>query len=105
MAAVSNAQPRHASGARAGSRCGKPAARAGPARMARRPDGHIPGPIPAEPQSRPSMSCTPLRVLIAGGGVAALEAVLALRALAGERVRLELLAPGEDFVQRPSSVL
>src|SRR6478735_10682853 len=47
----------------------------------------------------------PLRVLVAGGGVAAIEAVLGLRALAGERVNIELLAPGGDFIERPSSVL
>jgi sulfide:quinone oxidoreductase len=48
---------------------------------------------------------TPLRVLVAGGGVAAVEAVLALRALAADRVEVELLAPGDDFVHRPASVL
>src|SRR4051794_12677569 len=51
------------------------------------------------------MSSIPLRVLIAGGGVAAVEAALALHALARERVRIELLAPSGAFVQRPSSVL
>jgi sulfide:quinone oxidoreductase len=45
------------------------------------------------------------RVLIAGGGVAALEATLALRALAGDRVDVELLAPNSDFVYRPTSVV
>jgi sulfide:quinone oxidoreductase len=40
-------------------------------------------------------------VLIAGGGVAALEAVLALEALAGARVRMELLTPADEFVFRP----
>jgi len=45
------------------------------------------------------------RVLIAGGGVAALEALLALRDLAGERLELCLLAPVRDFVYRPLSVL
>jgi sulfide:quinone oxidoreductase len=40
-------------------------------------------------------------VLIAGGGVAALEAALALEKLAGARVRLELLAPSREFVFRP----
>src|SRR5262245_52752521 len=45
-----------------------------------------------------------MRVLIAGGGVAALEAALALRALAADRVRVELLAPGTQFSHRPSSV-
>jgi acyl-CoA synthetase (NDP forming) len=46
----------------------------------------------------------PLHVLIAGGGVAALEATLALRALAEERVDIEVLAPDFDFVYRPMSV-
>lgn len=44
-------------------------------------------------------------VLVAGGGVAALEAVLALRVLAGPALELELLAPGEDFVYRPGAVM
>ncbi|WP_028063926.1 FAD-dependent oxidoreductase [Solirubrobacter soli] len=47
----------------------------------------------------------PLRVLVAGGGVAALETVLALRVLAGSRVRIEMLAPTGEYVERPSSVL
>jgi sulfide:quinone oxidoreductase len=42
-------------------------------------------------------------VLIAGGGVAGLEAAFALRALAGERVALTLLAPNDEFVYRPLS--
>src|SRR5689334_5975682 len=46
----------------------------------------------------------PLRVLIAGGGVAALEAALALQDLAGERVMIELLAPDHHFVYRPLRV-
>jgi sulfide:quinone oxidoreductase len=50
------------------------------------------------------MSSRPLHVLIAGGGVAALEATLALRALAEERVDIELLAPDDDFVYRAMSV-
>jgi sulfide:quinone oxidoreductase len=41
------------------------------------------------------------RVLIAGGGVAALEAMVALRTLAEERVDIELLAPDRDFFYRP----
>jgi sulfide:quinone oxidoreductase len=44
------------------------------------------------------------RVLIAGGGVAALEATLALRALAADRVRIEVVAPEESFVYRPLAV-
>ena len=44
------------------------------------------------------------RVLIAGGGVAAIEALLALRHLVGEQVSIQLLAPDPVFVHRPSSV-
>jgi sulfide:quinone oxidoreductase len=44
------------------------------------------------------------RVVIAGGGVAALEAALALRELADERVVVELLAPEPHFWYRPVSV-
>ena len=44
------------------------------------------------------------RVLIAGGGVAALETVVALRALAEERVEIDLLAPDRDFFYRPLAV-
>jgi sulfide:quinone oxidoreductase len=47
----------------------------------------------------------PAKVLIAGGGVAALEAVLALREHAGERVRIELLSACEHFRYRPLQVL
>ena len=46
----------------------------------------------------------PVHVLIAGGGVAALEAALALRALAEERVSVELLAPEPHFWYRPLAV-
>jgi sulfide:quinone oxidoreductase len=46
-----------------------------------------------------------MRVLVTGAGVAGLEAVLALHALAGDRVTISLLAPTSDFVQRQSSVL
>ena len=44
------------------------------------------------------------RILIAGGGVAALEAALALRVLAEERVSVELLAPELRFWYRPLAV-
>jgi sulfide:quinone oxidoreductase len=43
-------------------------------------------------------------VLIVGGGVAGLEALLALRALAGDRISLTLVAPDDWFVDRPMSV-
>jgi sulfide:quinone oxidoreductase len=45
-----------------------------------------------------------IRVLVAGGGVAGLEALLALRDLAGDRVELSLLSPDDDFVYRPMAV-
>ncbi|MBD0330277.1 MAG: CBS domain-containing protein [Thermoleophilia bacterium] len=44
------------------------------------------------------------KVLIAGGGVAALEAALTLRALAPDRVEVELLAPEPHFFYRPLAV-
>ena len=44
------------------------------------------------------------RVLIAGGGVAALEAGLALRHLAADEVSVELLAPDLQFWYRPLAV-
>jgi sulfide:quinone oxidoreductase len=47
---------------------------------------------------------TPFRVLIVGGGVAGLEAALALRELAGDRVTTTLLAPETEFVYRPMRV-
>jgi sulfide:quinone oxidoreductase len=49
-------------------------------------------------------SATPHHVLIAGGGVGGLEALLALRALAGDRVSLTLLSPDDTFVVRALSV-
>ena len=49
------------------------------------------------------MSANP-RVVIAGGGVAALETVLALRALCGRQLPIELLASEPDYVHRPLSV-
>jgi sulfide:quinone oxidoreductase len=45
-----------------------------------------------------------MEVLIAGGGVAGLEALLALRDLAGDRVRLVLAAPDDQFTYRPLAV-
>jgi sulfide:quinone oxidoreductase len=45
------------------------------------------------------------RVLIAGGGPAAIELLLALRELSGERAQLELLAPGSELIVRAYDVL
>ena len=44
------------------------------------------------------------RVVIAGGGVAALEAILALGDLAGDRAAVELYAPRNEFLYRPLAV-
>jgi len=44
------------------------------------------------------------RVLIAGGGVGAVEAALALRDLAGDRIEVRLCSPRADFVYRPFAV-
>jgi len=43
-------------------------------------------------------------VLVAGGGVAALESALALHDLAGDRVDVELHAPRREFIYRPFAV-
>jgi sulfide:quinone oxidoreductase len=50
------------------------------------------------------VSSEALHVLVAGGGVAGLEALLALRDLAGDRAELTLLTPEQDFVYRPMAV-
>jgi sulfide:quinone oxidoreductase len=49
------------------------------------------------------MGDSSLRVLIAGGGAAGLETMMALHALAGDRVDLTLIAPDDEFVYRPLS--
>jgi len=50
------------------------------------------------------MTSSPPHIVIAGGGVAALEALIALHELGGDRTRVTLLAPGPHFVYRPMSV-
>ncbi len=47
---------------------------------------------------------SPAGVLVVGGGVAALETLMALSDLAGDRVRVTLVAPEPDFVYRPMAV-
>jgi sulfide:quinone oxidoreductase len=44
------------------------------------------------------------RVVIAGGGMAAVEALLALRQLVGRHLAIELLAPERALEHRPPSV-
>jgi sulfide:quinone oxidoreductase len=51
-----------------------------------------------------TMAESPLRVLIAGAGVAAFEAALALRDLDRIGVTVELVAPEHEFVYRPLAV-
>jgi len=50
------------------------------------------------------MSAARPHVLIAGGGVAGLETLLALRALAGDRVDITILAPELKFINRSMAV-
>lgn len=47
----------------------------------------------------------PLDVVIAGGGVAGLETALGLHRLAGDRVRITIVAPTAEFVYRPMTVV
>jgi sulfide:quinone oxidoreductase len=44
------------------------------------------------------------RAVICGGGVAATEGLLRLRAIAGDSVEITLVAPNDDFVYRPLAV-
>ena len=46
----------------------------------------------------------PLKVIIAGGGVAGLESAFALHELAADRVAVTLIAPGKEFIYRPLSI-
>ena len=49
-------------------------------------------------------SIKPLRVVIAGGGIAGVEALLALHDLGEAQLQLTLVAPVPDFVMRPYAV-
>ena len=44
------------------------------------------------------------RVVVVGGGIAAVETVLALQDLAGDRVAMTLIAPNDELVYRPMTV-
>jgi sulfide:quinone oxidoreductase len=52
----------------------------------------------------PRLTDEPLNVVIVGGGVAALEAALALGDLGGERLATTIIAPDPEFVYRPMTV-
>jgi sulfide:quinone oxidoreductase len=56
------------------------------------------------PSSIRSMTRGTDHIVIAGGGVGALEAVLALQTTLGARARIELIAPATEYVHRPVSV-
>jgi sulfide:quinone oxidoreductase len=63
--------------------------------------------ITAESASDPvhaEASAEPFRVVIAGGGVAAIEGALALHELAPGRVSVTIVAPAPEFVYRPLTV-
>jgi sulfide:quinone oxidoreductase len=62
------------------------------------------GPRPTVAAMSIDTTSHPFHVLVAGGGVAALEAMMAMRALAGDRVRITLLAPDREFRYRPMAV-
>ncbi|MGK2932225.1 MAG: FAD-dependent oxidoreductase [Solirubrobacterales bacterium] len=51
-----------------------------------------------------SSKTDPVRVVIVGGGVAALEAMLAIRDLGGRRATVVMYAPRKDFVLKPLGV-
>jgi len=46
----------------------------------------------------------PLHVVVVGGGVAAIETCLALRALAGTRVQLTIVSPERWYESKPAAV-
>jgi sulfide:quinone oxidoreductase len=66
--------------------------------------GSMAGSTKLQSMSTQSGTPRPFEVIIAGGGVASLEAALALHGLAGDRVHLKLLAPNPEFVVRPMTV-
>lgn len=52
----------------------------------------------------PADRTTPIKVLVAGGDIAALEAMLTLRRLTTDRVAIALVTPQRDFVYRPLAI-
>src|SRR4029453_18925743 len=54
--------------------------------------------------SETQRSSDPAEVVVVGGGVAALEALMALRAHAGDGLGITLVAPQAEFVYRPMLV-
>lgn len=60
-------------------------------------------PTPEPDQTSPEPGAR-LKVVVAGGGIAGAEGLLALHELAGELVELTLVSPGTEFVERPMTV-
>ena len=59
----------------------------------------------AGPPARPTVrSMSAFRAVVCGGGIAAAEGLLRLRALAGDQLELALIAPNEQLVYRPLAV-
>src|SRR5437764_7435651 len=54
--------------------------------------------------TKPNNNSVSGHIVIVGGGVAGLEALLALRALAGDRIAVTLVSQDEWFVDRPMTV-
>jgi sulfide:quinone oxidoreductase len=59
--------------------------------------------VARRPRERDSAAMEP-HVVVAGGGIGALEALLALQALAGDRLRISLLCPSRHLTYRALSV-
>ncbi|MFL5818345.1 MAG: NAD(P)/FAD-dependent oxidoreductase [Conexibacter sp.] len=55
--------------------------------------------------SPPRTSLRPLHVVVAGGGIAGVETLLALRALTGDALSITLVSPAEQLHYRPFAVL
>jgi sulfide:quinone oxidoreductase len=66
--------------------------------------GHLATEAVIDRETAPRDDGVPLDVVVAGGGVAALELVLALTDLADDRVNITLVAPEADFTYRPPCV-
>jgi sulfide:quinone oxidoreductase len=61
--------------------------------------------VPPAPNGNGERKGRPARVLIAGGGITAMEAALALRRLGGDRVEVRVLAPNDALEVVPLSVV
>src|SRR3954463_6003706 len=71
-------------------------------RVSRTRGGSIPDGVAWRgPYRRAMTPTTPVHVVIAGGGIAAVEAMMALRDLGEDRVTVTLLAPERDFELKP----